>query len=145
DLRNRYVWVVLLVMAAFGAIGWWDDWIKIVKRDPNGMRSRTKYALQSLFGLGVGLFLWFSADTPVATTFYIPFFKAGARPLAGVSCVAVSYFWIVAFSIAVNLTDGFGGWALVSTGLVASALGVFAYASGDAQCDSYLQIPRVAG
>src|SRR5690606_31422910 len=73
DLRNRYVWVVLLVMAAFGAIGWWDDWIKIVKRDPNGMRSRTKYALQSLFGLGVGLFLWFSADTPVATTFYIPF------------------------------------------------------------------------
>src|SRR5690606_40999522 len=54
DLRNRYVWVVLLVMAAFGAIGWWDDWIKIVKRDPNGMRSRTKYALQSLFGLGVG-------------------------------------------------------------------------------------------
>ncbi|WP_133000566.1 phospho-N-acetylmuramoyl-pentapeptide-transferase [Luteimonas arsenica] len=145
DLRNKYVWVVLAVMVAFGAIGWWDDWIKIVKRDPNGMRSRTKYALQSLFGLAVGLFLWFSADTPVATTFYIPFFKAVALPLAGVSFVAIAYFWIVGFSNAVNLTDGLDGLAIMPTVLVACALGVFAYASGHAQFAEYLQIPRVPG
>src|SRR5207342_2912543 len=75
DLRNRYVWLVMAVMVAFGWIGWWDDWIKIVKRDPNGMKSRTKDFLQSVFGLGVGLFLYYTADAPAATTFYIPFFK----------------------------------------------------------------------
>src|SRR4026207_1650351 len=85
DLRNRYVWLVLVVMGGFGAIGWWDDWIKIVKRDPNGMKSRWKYLLQSLFGLGAGLFLWYTADAPAATTFYIPFFQAGALPVVPVA------------------------------------------------------------
>ena len=74
DLRNKYVWVVLVIMIGFGAIGWWDDWIKIVKRDPNGMRSRTKYALQSVLGLAAGIYLYAYADVPAATTFYVPFF-----------------------------------------------------------------------
>ena len=68
DLRNRYVWVVLAVLVAFGAIGWYDDWIKIVRRDPNGLKSRYKYALQSLFGLAAGVFLYMTADTAAATT-----------------------------------------------------------------------------
>ena len=82
DLRNKYVWVVLVVMLGFGAIGWWDDWIKIVKRDPNGMRSRTKYALQSLLGLAAGIYLFAFADVPAATTFYVPFLKSIALPLS---------------------------------------------------------------
>ncbi|MES5814273.1 phospho-N-acetylmuramoyl-pentapeptide-transferase [Pseudoxanthomonas sp. Soil82] len=145
DLRNKYVWTVLLVMLAFGAIGWYDDWIKIVKRDPNGLKSRWKYLLQSIFGLAAGLYLWLYADVPAATTFYVPFFKSIALPLAGIGFVAIAYFWIVGFSNAVNLTDGLDGLAIMPTVLVACALGVFAYASGNAVFSNYLQIPQVPG
>jgi phospho-N-acetylmuramoyl-pentapeptide-transferase len=145
DLRNRYVWLVLAVMLAFGAIGWYDDWIKIAKRDPNGLKSRWKYLLQSVFGLAVGLVLFYTADTPAATTFYIPFFKSVALPLVGVSFVAIAYLWIVGFSNAVNLTDGLDGLAIMPTVMVACALGVFAYASGNAVFSSYLQIPQIPG
>jgi phospho-N-acetylmuramoyl-pentapeptide-transferase len=145
DLRNKYVWIVLLVMLAFGAIGWYDDWIKIVRRDPNGLKSRWKYLAQSIFGLGAGLYLWFFADVPTATTFYVPFFKSIALPLAGIGFVAIAYFWIVGFSNAVNLTDGLDGLAIMPTVLVACALGIFAYASGHAEFSKYLQIPAVPG
>ncbi|GAB3508778.1 phospho-N-acetylmuramoyl-pentapeptide-transferase [Pseudoxanthomonas daejeonensis] len=145
DLRNKYVWTVLLVMLAFGAIGWYDDWIKIVRRDPNGLKSRWKYLLQSIFGLAAGLYLWLYADVPAATTFYVPFFKSIALPLAGIGFVGIAYFWIVGFSNAVNLTDGLDGLAIMPTVLVACALGVFAYASGNAVFSSYLQIPQVPG
>lgn len=145
DLRNKYVWVVVLVMLAFGAIGWYDDWIKIVRRDPNGLKSRWKYLLQSIFGLVAGLYLYLYADVPAATTFYVPFFKSIALPLAGISFVAIAYFWIVGFSNAVNLTDGLDGLAIMPTVLVACALGIFAYASGNAVFSSYLQIPQVPG
>lgn len=145
DLRVKYIWVVLVVMLGFGAIGWGDDWIKIVKRDPNGMRSRTKYALQSVLGLAAGIYLFAFADVPAATTFYVPLFKSIAMPMAGFGFVAVAYFWIVGFSNAVNLTDGLDGLAILPTVLVACALGVFAYASGHAQFAEYLQIPRVPG
>ena len=145
DLRNKYVWVVLVIMVGFGLIGWWDDWIKIVKRDPNGLKSRWKYLLQSIFGLAAGLYLYLYADVPAATTFYVPFFKSIALPLAGVGFVAIAYFWIVGFSNAVNLTDGLDGLAIMPTVLVACALGVFAYASGNAVFSNYLQIPQVPG
>ncbi|HZY32983.1 MAG TPA: phospho-N-acetylmuramoyl-pentapeptide-transferase [Rhodanobacter sp.] len=145
DLRNRYVWVVLAVMLAFGAIGWHDDWLKIVKRDPNGMKSRWKYLAQSLFGLAAGLYLYYTADVPAATTFYIPMFKSVALPLVSVSFVFIAYLWIVGFSNAVNLTDGLDGLAIMPTVLVACALGVFAYASGHAEFSKYLQIPQIRG
>lgn len=145
DLRNRYVWLVLAVMLAFGAIGWYDDWIKIVKRDPNGLKSRWKYLAQSVFGLAAGLFLFYTADVPAATTFYIPLFKSVALPLVGITFVAIAYFWIVGFSNAVNLTDGLDGLAIMPTVLVACALGVFAYASGNVVFSNYLQIPQVPG
>ncbi|MFP5374392.1 MAG: phospho-N-acetylmuramoyl-pentapeptide-transferase [Gammaproteobacteria bacterium] len=144
DLRNRYVWVVLAVLLAFGAIGWYDDWIKIVRRDPNGLKSRWKYALQSLFGLAAGVFLYVTADTEAATTFFVPLLKDFALPL-GVMFIAVAYFWIVGFSNAVNLTDGLDGLAILPTVLVACALGVFAYASGNVVFSTYLQIPQVPG
>jgi len=145
DLRNKYVWVVLAVMVAFGVIGWYDDWIKIVRRDPNGLKSRWKYLLQSIFGLAAGLYLYLYADVPAATTFYVPLFKSIALPLAGVSFVAIAYFWIVGFSNAVNLTDGLDGLAIMPTVLVACGMGVFAYASGNAVFSNYLQIPQVPG
>ncbi|MGE8226679.1 phospho-N-acetylmuramoyl-pentapeptide-transferase [Stenotrophomonas pigmentata] len=145
DLRNRYVWLVLVVMLCFGAIGWYDDWLKIAKRDPNGLKSRWKYALQSIFGLAAGLFLYKTAVVPAELTFYIPMFKSIALPLAGISFVAIAYFWIVGFSNAVNLTDGLDGLAIMPTVLVACALGVFAYASGNAVFSSYLQIPQIPG
>ena len=144
DLRNRYVWVVLAVLVAFGAVGWYDDWIKIVRRDPNGLKSRYKYALQSLFGLAAGIFLYVTADTTAATTFFVPLLKDVAIPLGGLFIV-VAYFWIVGFSNAVNLTDGLDGLAILPTVLVACALGVFAYASGNAVFSTYLQIPQVPG
>ncbi|QOY62279.1 phospho-N-acetylmuramoyl-pentapeptide-transferase [Lysobacter sp. H21R4] len=144
DLRNKYVWVVLAVMVAFGAIGWYDDWIKIVHRDPNGLKSRWKYLLQSIFGLAAGVVLYMTADVPAATTFYIPMFKSLAFPM-GAGLIVVAYFWIVGFSNAVNLTDGLDGLAIMPTVLVACALGVFAYASGNAVFSEYLQIPPVPG
>jgi phospho-N-acetylmuramoyl-pentapeptide-transferase len=145
DLRNKYVWLVLAVMVAFGAIGWYDDWIKIVKRDPNGLKSRWKYLAQSIFGLAAGIYLYAYADVPAATTFYVPLFKSVALPLVGISFVAIAYFWIVGFSNAVNLTDGLDGLAIMPSVLVACALGIFAYASGNAVFSTYLQIPQVPG
>ncbi|MDZ4047918.1 MAG: phospho-N-acetylmuramoyl-pentapeptide-transferase [Pseudoxanthomonas sp.] len=144
DLRNRYVWVLLAVMVAFGAIGWLDDWIKIVKRDPNGLKSRHKYALQSLFGLAAALALFWTADHPSNTTLFLPLLKDFAIPLGGMF-VVIAYFWIVGFSNAVNLTDGLDGLAIMPTVLVAAALGIFAYASGNAVFSEYLQIPPIPG
>ena len=144
DLRNRYVWVLLAVTVAFGAIGWYDDWLKIVKRDPNGMKSRHKYLLQSLFGLATALFLYYTADVPAATTLYLPLLKHVAIPM-GFGFVVLCYFWVVGFSNAVNLTDGLDGLAIMPTVLVAAALGVFAYAAGNSVFSSYLQIPAIPG
>jgi phospho-N-acetylmuramoyl-pentapeptide-transferase len=144
DLRNRYIWVLLAVLVSFGAIGWLDDWIKIVKRDPNGLKSRHKYALQSVFGLAAALFLYFNADVAANTTLYLPLFKNVAIPL-GFGFVVLAYFWIVGFSNAVNLTDGLDGLAIMPTVLVAGGLGVFAYASGNAVFSQYLQIPAIPG
>src|SRR3546814_4117799 len=103
DLLNRYVWLVLAVMLAFGAIGWYDDWIKIVRRAPNGLKSRWKYLLQSLFGLAAGIFLYLTADPTVSasTTFFVPLLNNVAIPL-GEFFVVVAYSRIVGFSNAAD-------------------------------------------
>lgn len=144
DLRNRYVWVVLGVLLTFGLIGWMDDWIKIVKRDPNGLKSRHKYALQSIFGMIAALVLFFTADAPSNTMLYLPLLKNVAIPM-GAMFIVLAYFWIVGFSNAVNLTDGLDGLAIMPTVMVAAGLGIFAYASGNAVFSQYLQIPAVPG
>ena len=144
NLSNRYIWIVLAVMISFGAIGWLDDYLKVVKRDPRGLASRWKYLLQSVFGLIAAVWLYSTADVPAATAFHVPLLKDVAVPL-GVGFVAVAYFWIVGFSNAVNLTDGLDGLAIMPTVLVAGALGVFAYLSGHAQFAHYLLIPALPG
>ena len=144
DLRNRYVWIVLGVLVTFGLIGWMDDWIKIVKRDPNGLKSRHKYALQSVFGLIAAVVLYVTADAASNTTLYLPLLKNVAIPM-GAMFIVLAYFWIVGFSNAVNLTDGLDGLAIMPTVMVAAGLGIFAYASGNSVFSQYLQIPAVPG
>ena len=144
DLHNRYVWLVLAVLLGFGLIGWLDDWIKVARRDPKGLRSRTKYLLQSIFGLIAGVVLFATADAASNTTLYLPLLKNIAIPL-GAGLIVIAYFWIVGFSNAVNLTDGLDGLAIMPCVLVAGGLGIFSYVSGHAQFAAYLQIPAVPG
>ncbi len=144
ELSNRYVWITLGVMLSFALIGWLDDWIKIVRRDANGLKSRHKYALQSLFGLLAAVLLFATADHPSNTTLYLPLLKNFALPL-GAMFMVIAYFWIVGFSNAVNLTDGLDGLAIMPVVLSAGVLAAFAYTSGNAVFAEYLGIPRVPG
>jgi phospho-N-acetylmuramoyl-pentapeptide-transferase len=144
DLSNRYVWVVLITTLLFGVIGWVDDYKKLVKKDPEGLRGKYKYFWQSVFGLAAAIFLYKTAQTPVETTLIVPFFKGVALEL-GVAFVVLTYFVIVGSSNAVNLTDGLDGLAIMPTVLVCGALAIFAYVTGHVKFAEYLGIPYVAG
>jgi len=145
DLSNRFVWVVLGVTFFFGLIGFWDDYLKLAKKNPKGLIARYKYSWQSLFGLAASIFLFYTAKAPAETTLYLPFLKNFAVPMGVGSFVLLSYFMIVGMSNAVNLTDGLDGLAIMPAVLVGGALGVFAYASGNAKVVEYLVIPAVPG
>ncbi len=144
DLSSRYMWVVLLTTLAFGAVGLWDDYKKLVLRDARGLAARWKYLWQSLFGIAAAWFLYSSATLPAETQLFLPFFKRFAWDM-GPWFVVLSYFVIVGSSNAVNLTDGLDGLAILPTVLVAGALGIFAYVSGHAQFAQYLLIPHLPG
>ncbi|HWU69193.1 MAG TPA: phospho-N-acetylmuramoyl-pentapeptide-transferase [Stenotrophobium sp.] len=144
NLDNRFVWCALLVTVAFGAVGFADDYIKIKYKDPKGLPARKKYFWLSLAGLAVSVLLYITAKTPAETTLIIPFVKEFTIPL-GAFFIVWSYLVIVGASNAVNLTDGLDGLAIMPTVLVASALAVFAYASGNIKFAEYLGIPYVAG
>jgi phospho-N-acetylmuramoyl-pentapeptide-transferase len=144
DLSNRFVWIVLGVTVAFGLIGFWDDYLKLVVGDTRGLIARYKYFWQSVAGLGAAVALFLTAKTAAETTLFVPFFKDVSFPL-GVAFVALTYFVIVGSSNAVNLTDGLDGLAIMPAVLVAGALGVFAYASGNVVFAGYLGIPYIAG
>ena len=143
DLRNRFVWVVLGVTALFGLVGFWDDYLKLIKKNSRGLIARYKYFWQSVGGLAAALVLWYTAKSPADTTLYLPFLKNFALPLGFVGFVVLTYLLIVGMSNAVNLTDGLDGLAIMPAVMVAAALGVFAYASGNAVFASYLAIPAV--
>ncbi|KAA3627561.1 MAG: phospho-N-acetylmuramoyl-pentapeptide-transferase [Proteobacteria bacterium] len=144
DLSNRYVWIVLSVTLAFGAIGWVDDYRKIVYGNSRGLSARSKYVWQSLAGLVTALLLYFSASNPAETQLIVPFFKEVVLDLGWVF-VVLAYFVIVGSSNAVNLTDGLDGLAILPTVLVAGALGIFAYTSGNVNFSSYLLVPYLPG
>ena len=144
DLANRFVWVVLLVTVAFGLIGFWDDYLKLVVGNSRGLIARYKYFWQSVAGLGAAIVLYATAQSPADTTLYVPFFKHFIVPL-GILFIPLTYFVIVGTSNAVNLTDGLDGLAIMPSVLVAGALGVFAYASGNVVFSNYLSIPYIAG
>ncbi len=145
DLANRFVWITLAVTVAFGLIGFWDDYLKLVVGNSRGLIARYKYFWQSVAGLGAAIALYATARAPAETTLILPFVKDFVLPLGPVAFVVLAYLVIVGSSNAVNLTDGLDGLAIMPAVLVAGALGVFAYASGNVVFANYLAIPYVAG
>ncbi|HSI51088.1 MAG TPA: phospho-N-acetylmuramoyl-pentapeptide-transferase [Ideonella sp.] len=167
DWSNRFVWIVMLVTFGFGAIGWTDDWRKVVDKNPEGMRSREKFIWQSLIGLVAALYLafsvsetnnlrvlelflrWvqsgFSNDLPPKADLMLPFFKTISYPLGVFGFIGLTYFVIVGASNAVNLTDGLDGLAIMPVVLVAGALAIFSYVVGSAVYSKYLLFPYIPG
>ncbi len=167
DWTNRFVWVVMLVTFGFGAIGWVDDWRKVVRKDPEGMRSREKFFWQTLIGVVAALYLafsvsetsnlrvlelfirWvssgFSNDLPPRADLMVPFFKTVSYPLGVFGFIFLTWFVIVGASNAVNFTDGLDGLAIMPVVMVGSALGVFAYVVGNVNFSRYLLFPYIPG
>ena len=145
DLTNKYVWTVLIVTLGYGIVGWYDDWKKVVYRNPKGLAARWKYFWQSVLGVGAALFLAFSANSPAQTELIVPFFKSVAYPLGVVGFITLTYFVIVGTSNAVNLTDGLDGLAIMPTVMIAAAFAIFAYVAGNAVYAKYLLVPYVPG
>jgi phospho-N-acetylmuramoyl-pentapeptide-transferase len=167
DWTNRFVWIVMIVTLGFGAIGWADDWRKVVNKDPEGMRSREKFFWQSLIGLTAALYLVFSisessntrvlqlfiqwvtsgfdVNLPPKAGLLVPFFKEVSYPLGVIGFVFMTYVVIVGASNAVNLTDGLDGLAIMPVVMVGSALGVFAYVTGSSVYSKYLFFPHIPG
>ncbi|MBH2019989.1 phospho-N-acetylmuramoyl-pentapeptide-transferase [Polaromonas sp.] len=167
DLSNRFVWIVLLVTLGFGAIGWADDWRKVVLKDPEGMRSRDKLFWQSVVGLIAALYLVFSisessnlrvlelfmnwvrsgfdVNLPPKAGLLVPFMKEVSYPLGVFGFVILTYLVIVGSSNAVNLTDGLDGLAIMPVVMVGSSLGVFAYVTGSSVYSKYLLFPHIPG
>jgi len=145
DLTNAYIWVVLLTTLGVGAIGWVDDYRKVVHRNPKGLSAKAKMFWQSLIALAVGFYLWHAASLPAHTEFIVPFFKHAVWPLGAVAFITVVYLVIVGSSNAVNLTDGLDGLAIMPTVMVASALAIFSYVAGHAVFAKYLGVPHIPG
>ncbi|HUX90948.1 MAG TPA: phospho-N-acetylmuramoyl-pentapeptide-transferase [Gallionellaceae bacterium] len=145
DLQNHYIWVVLLTTLGFGAIGWVDDYRKVVHRNPKGLSARAKMAGQSIIALAVAVYLWQNASLPAHTELIVPFFKLMVYPLGMVAFIVLAYLVIVGTSNAVNLTDGLDGLAIMPVVMVSSALAIFAYAAGHVVFSKYLGIPYIPG
>jgi phospho-N-acetylmuramoyl-pentapeptide-transferase len=167
DLSNRFVWIVLIVTMGFGAVGWVDDWRKVVHKNPDGLSARAKFFWQSMIGIVAAIYIAFSISAPdnqrvvhlfiqwVLSGFtlqlptnadlIVPFFKHIGYPLGVFGFIVLSYCVIVGTSNAVNLTDGLDGLAIMPTVLVGSALGIFAYVAGNAVFSKYLLLPYIPG
>ena len=145
DLSNKYVWLLLAVMLGTGALGFYDDWRKVVYKDPKGVSAKFKMAWQSAIAIGAGVFLIATAKLPASTEFIVPFFKTVAYPLGAVGFCVLTYLVIVGTSNSVNLTDGLDGLAALPTVLVSAGLSIFAYAAGHAVFSKYLGVPFIPG
>lgn len=144
NLGNHMIWIVLLAVLGFGFIGFADDYLKLILKNPRGLAPRWKYFWQSLLGFGIALVLYKTAQLPIETQLVIPFFKNLLIPL-GIFYIPWVYLVIVGSSNAVNLTDGLDGLAILPTVLVGGALGIFAYLTGNITYAKYLAIPFVPG
>jgi phospho-N-acetylmuramoyl-pentapeptide-transferase len=145
DLSNSYVWLLLIVTTSFGLIGLIDDMSKIQKKEANGLSALQKFILQSIVGILVATYLFYSAGTSQETELLIPFFKNLSLPLGGLTFIILSYLVVVGSSNAVNLTDGLDGLAIMPAVMVISALGIFAYVEGNTIFANYLSIPYIEG
>ena len=145
DLSSRFVWVLLGSTLAFGLIGFYDDYLKLVVGNSKGLAARYKYLAQSVAALAIAFALYNTHTSASETSLYVPFFKTVAVPMSALAFVIFSYCVIVGASNAVNLTDGLDGLAIMPAVMVAAALGVFAYATGNVNFARYLQIPFISG
>jgi phospho-N-acetylmuramoyl-pentapeptide-transferase len=167
DLSNRFVWVVLLVTFGFGAVGWVDDYRKVVHRNPKGLSAKAKFFWSGSIGLAAALFLAFAVSVPSTAQIVdlfaawarsgfemnlppkadliVPFFKNVAYPLGVWGFIVLTFLVIVGTSHAVNLTDGLDGLAIMPAVMVASALGVFAFVTGRVDFSKYLLLPYIPG
>jgi phospho-N-acetylmuramoyl-pentapeptide-transferase len=167
DLSNRFIWAVLWVTLGFGIVGWVDDYRKVVYKNPKGMSSKEKYFWQSLIGILAAVYLVFaitdSSNLGIVKNIVqwknngfnfhfadnlnlvVPFFKTVNYPLGVLGFVILTYLVIVGSSNAVNLTDGLDGLVIMPVILVGSALGVFAYVTGNAIYAKYLIFPYIPG
>ncbi len=145
DLSSRFVWILLATTLGFGLIGFYDDYLKLVVGNSKGLAARYKYLAQTVVGLAAIMTLHHLRLSPAETSLYVPFFKTVAVPMSTAAFVALSYFVIVGTSNAVNLTDGLDGLAIMPAVMVAAALGVFAYVTGNIKFATYLQIPYIPG
>lgn len=143
-LDNGYMWTVLLVTLAFGAIGFMDDFLKLKYGNSKGLSAKAKYGAQSLAAILVAAYLYSTATLPAQTELLIPLLKDVAIPMGWLFPV-LTYFVIVGTSNAVNLTDGLDGLAIMPTVMVAAALGIFAYVVGHAGFANYLGFPFLPG
>lgn len=139
DLSNHYVVVTLFVLLSFGFVGFVDDYRKVIRKDSAGLIARWKYFWQSAIALGVAFYLY-AVSQPNETVLVVPFFK-DILPQLGLLYIALVYFTVVGSSNAVNLTDGLDGLAIVPTIMVAGALGLVAYISGNVNFSAYLHLP----
>ncbi len=145
DLTNKYVWVALVATLGFGAVGWVDDYRKVVHRNPKGLSARTKFGWQTLIGVAAAVFLAYNAKLPAQTELIVPFVKTVSIPLGAFGFIVLAFCVIVGSSNAVNLTDGLDGLAIMPTAMVAAALAIFAYVAGNAVFAKYLGFPYIAG
>ena len=145
DLSNKFLWLLIIVIVGFGLIGLVDDYSKIKNKHADGLNATQKYFLQSLLGAGVALYLFYTSSSPQEIELLIPFFKDLTIPIGMVGFVLLTYIVIVGSSNAVNLTDGLDGLAIMPVVMVISALGIFAYLSGNIIFSSYLSIPYIEG
>lgn len=142
DLTNHYVLATLTIVVAYGAIGFVDDYRKVIRKDPKGLIARWKYFWQSVVAILVAFYLYSAAHMDAETALLVPFFKE-VMPQLGILYIVIAYFAIVGTSNAVNLTDGLDGLAIVPTILVAGAFAIFAYVTGNANFSEYLNIPFI--
>ncbi|MDA8421777.1 MAG: phospho-N-acetylmuramoyl-pentapeptide-transferase [Nitrospiraceae bacterium] len=144
DLRNKYVWVVLFATLAFGGIGFWDDYLKVVKKRSTGLRAIQKFGLQIIASAVIGFFLYYNPGDPNSTSLSLPFLKRIFLDL-GWFYIPFVIIVIVGSSNAVNLTDGLDGLAIGLVGIAATANAVIVYLGGNKIIAEYLKILYIPG
>jgi phospho-N-acetylmuramoyl-pentapeptide-transferase len=144
NLSSRYVWIVLFVTLCFGAIGFYDDYLKVANGGSRGFSGRWRLLTEvAVAGVATFAVIWFG--TPgFSSSLTVPFFKTVIIPM-GLFFILVGIFVIVGAGNAVNLTDGLDGLAIVPVIIAAATFGVFAYATGHFLFARYLQIHHVPG
>lgn len=142
DLSNPYVWVALFVLLGYGIVGFVDDYLKVVRKNTDGLIARWKYFWQSMIALIVAFGLYIYGKDTAVTALVVPFFK-DVMPQLGVLFILLTYLVVVGAGNAVNLTDGLDGLAIMPTIFVAGGFALVSWATGNVNFSEYLNIPYI--